>query len=74
MSQVTNPSELPISGSVELDEIELRIESETHKYFRIQNKSLKLIRPLDRDAVMKEVSFLPAHFPTSNHTRTKRLS
>lgn len=55
MSQSTNPPELPISGSVGGGEIELKIESETHKYFHIQDKRLKLTRPLDRDAVLKEV-------------------
>lgn len=58
MSQATNPLELPISGQA--SEIELKIESETHKYFDIQNKRLKLTRPLDRDAILKEVSFLLA--------------
>lgn len=56
MSQSTSPTELPILGSVSLGEIELRIESETHKYFHIQDKRLRLTRPLDRDAIMKEVS------------------
>lgn len=57
MGQSTSPVELPISGSVEAGEIELRIESETHKYFQIQDKQLRLTRPLDRDAVLsKEVS------------------
>lgn len=56
MSQSTNPIELPISGSAADDEIELKIESETQKYFKIQGKQLKLIRPLDRDAVLKDVS------------------
>lgn len=47
--------ELPITGAS--DEIELRIESEAHKYFHIaDNKRLQLSRPLDRDAVLKEVS------------------
>lgn len=55
-SQTTHPIELPIGGSVALDEIELKIESETHKYFQIQDKSLRLTRPLDRDAILKEVS------------------
>lgn len=58
MSQFTNPIELPISGSVGRGEIELKIESETHKYFQIQDKRLRLTRPLDRDAVLKEVSLL----------------
>ena len=55
-SQTTSPIELPISGSVALNEIELKIESETHKYFHIADKSLRLSRPLDRDATLKEVS------------------
>lgn len=57
MSQGTNPFELPISGSVGGGEIELKIESETHKYFQIHDKRLRLTRPLDRDAILKEVSF-----------------
>jgi len=55
MSQNTNPLDLPISGSVGGGEIELKIESATHKYFQIQDKRLRLTRPLDRDAVLKEV-------------------
>lgn len=57
MSQSTNPLELPISGSVSGGEIELKIESETHKYFQIYDKRLQLTRPLDRDAILKEVSW-----------------
>lgn len=57
MSQSTNPLELPISGSVSNGEIELKIESETHKYFQIHDKRLLLTRPLDRDAILKEVSY-----------------
>lgn len=56
-SQSTKPNELPISGSVESGEIELKIESETHKYFKIADKRLQLVRALDRDAVLKEVSY-----------------
>lgn len=56
MSQTTNPVELPISGLAH--EIELKIESETHKYFQLEDKRLKLIRPLDRDAQFREVSLL----------------
>lgn len=55
-SQSTRPAELPISGSTERGEIELRIESETHKYFTIRDKQLRLTRPLDRDAILAEVS------------------
>lgn len=58
MTQRTNPIELPITGSTDDDEIELRIESETQKYFQIHGKQLRLIRPLDRDAVLKDVSSL----------------
>lgn len=60
MNQTTLPVELPIKGSVSSDEIELRIESETHKYFYIQGKQLRLHRPLDRDGSVREVSFQPA--------------
>lgn len=56
MSQSTNPAELPISGSVKSGDIELKIESETHKFFQIQDKRLKLLRPLDRDPILREVS------------------
>lgn len=56
MSQSTNPIELPITGSAADGEIELKIESETQKYFKIHGKQLRLTRPLDRDAVLKDVS------------------
>ena len=56
MNQSTVPVELPIKGSVANDEIELKIETETYKYFQLQGKQLKLLRPLDRDASLREVS------------------
>lgn len=54
--QATNPRELPIIGSVSDNEIELKIESETHKYFQLSGKRLELIRPLNRDPILREVS------------------
>ena len=45
--QLTNPEELPISGTE--DEISLFIISESHKYFDLKKKRLILTRPLDRD-------------------------
>lgn len=57
VGQSTKPAELPISGLA--GQIELKIESETHKYFTIQDKQLRLIRPLDRDATLSEVSGQP---------------
>lgn len=70
MSQSTSPAELPISGSVEAGEVELRIESETHKYFHIQDKRLRLTRPLDRDATLREVSDvnLMSHLDTKSNS------
>lgn len=64
---------MPISGSVELDEIELKIESETHKYFKIENKSLRLTRALDRDAVLKEVNSFFDCIPDSTRALRKLL-
>lgn len=54
--QATNPRELPIIGSVLDNEIELKIESETHKYFQLNGKKLELTRPLNRDPILREVS------------------
>lgn len=72
MGQMTIPTELPISGSVEAGEIELKIESETHRHFRIENKRLALVRPLDRDAVLREVSF--AQPPPAAHAHEESAS
>lgn len=57
--QATNPVELPIIGSISDGEIELKIESETHKYFQLDGKKLQLIKPLNRDPILKEVSIMP---------------